>query len=154
MSAFASIAEYLAEAGLAVLPLGGVDGKTPLVKWARWKHPPVQAFVRTLINNYPDANIGVICGLSGVTVVDVDDPKLLPQIIERFGNTPLRISTPSGGAHLWYSSAAERCRNLRKRMARPVGKQFRRANLSSLHQRIRSQGRTLAKMEIRASRAS
>jgi transposase len=42
----------------------------------------------------------------------------------------------------------------RKRMARPVGKQFRRANLSSLHQRMRSQGRTLAKMEIRASRAS
>jgi hypothetical protein len=41
-----------------------------------------------------------------------------------------------------------------KRMARPVSKQFRRANLSSLHQRIRSQGRTLAKMEIRASRAS
>jgi len=41
-----------------------------------------------------------------------------------------------------------------KRMARPVGKQFPRANLSSLHQRIRSQGRTLAKMEIRASRAS
>ena len=41
-----------------------------------------------------------------------------------------------------------------KRMARPVGKQFRRANLSSLHQRMRSQGRTLAKMEIRASRAS
>jgi transposase len=40
-----------------------------------------------------------------------------------------------------------------ERMARPVGKQFRRANLSSLHQRIRSQA-TLAKMEIRASRAS
>jgi transposase len=41
-----------------------------------------------------------------------------------------------------------------KRMARPVGKQFPRANLSNLHQRIRSQGRPLAKMEIRASRAS
>ena len=42
----------------------------------------------------------------------------------------------------------------RKRMGRPVGEQFPRLNLSSLHQRIRSQGRTLAKMEIRASRAS
>ena len=41
-----------------------------------------------------------------------------------------------------------------KRMARPVCKQFPRADLSSLHQRIRSQGRALAKMEIRASRAS
>jgi hypothetical protein len=41
-----------------------------------------------------------------------------------------------------------------KRMARPVGKQFSRPDLSSLHQRIRPQGRALAKMEIRASRAS
>jgi hypothetical protein len=40
------------------------------------------------------------------------------------------------------------------RMARPICKQFPRSILSSLHQRIRSQGRTLAKMEIRASRAS
>jgi hypothetical protein len=39
-------------------------------------------------------------------------------------------------------------------MARPVCKQFLRGDLNSLHQRIRSQGRTLAKMEIRASRAS
>ena len=42
----------------------------------------------------------------------------------------------------------------RKRMARPGGKQFPRANLSSLHQRIRSRGETPAKMEIRAPRAS
>ena len=49
---------------------------------------------------------------------------------------------------------AHRCAAGGKRMARPVCKQFPRPNLSSLHQRIRSQGRTLAKMEIRASRAS
>jgi hypothetical protein len=36
----------------------------------------------------------------------------------------------------------------------PSASSFREFNLSSLHQRIRSQGRTLAKMEIRASRAS
>jgi transposase len=41
-----------------------------------------------------------------------------------------------------------------KRMARPVCKQIRRSDQSSLRQRIRSQGRALAKMEIRASRAS
>jgi len=38
-------------------------------------------------------------------------------------------------------------------MARPVGKQFLRDELTSLRQRIRSQGITLAKMEIRALRA-
>jgi transposase len=36
----------------------------------------------------------------------------------------------------------------------PPASSFRPSELSSLHQRIRSQGRTLAKMEIRASRAS
>ena len=40
-----------------------------------------------------------------------------------------------------------------QRMARPVGKQFLRDELTSLRQRIRSQGITLAKMEIRALRA-
>jgi transposase len=45
-------------------------------------------------------------------------------------------------------------RDILKRMARPVGKRFPRPDLRSLHQRIRSRGRTPAKMEIRASRAS
>ena len=49
---------------------------------------------------------------------------------------------------------AHRCAAGGKRMARPVCKQFPKSNLSSPHQRIRSQGRTLAKMEIHASRAS
>ena len=42
-------------------------------------------------------------------------------------------------------------RLLKKRMARPVCKWFRRDNLTSLHQRIRSRGSPPAKMEIRAS---
>ena len=42
----------------------------------------------------------------------------------------------------------------RKRMARPVGKWFLQSGKGSLRQRIRSQGCTLAKMEIRASQAS
>ena len=41
-----------------------------------------------------------------------------------------------------------------KRMARPVCKQFRRRDLTSLHQRIRPVGMTPAKMEIRAPRSS
>ncbi len=65
----------------------------------------------------------------------------------------------SGTAHLVqmvdFDDRARACLGgRRKRMARPVCKRFPRPDLSSLHQRIRSQGRTLAKMEIRASRAS
>ena len=48
---------------------------------------------------------------------------------------------------------AHRCASGAKRMARPVCKRLLRPDLSSLHQRIRSQGSTLAKMEIRASRS-
>ena len=54
----------------------------------------------------------------------------------------------------WSRACVDSCSIAAKRMARPVCKQFHRSDLSSLHQRIRSQGRTLAKMEIRASRAS
>jgi hypothetical protein len=114
MSAFATAALSLAAAGLAVLPLGGDDGKVPLVKWASWKRRPGPGFIQTLINNHPGANIGAICELSGVTVVDIDDFDLLPLMVKRFGDTPLRTHTPSGGVHLWYHSSGESCRNLRK----------------------------------------
>jgi hypothetical protein len=113
MGAFAAAALSLAAAGLGVMPLGGADGKVPLVKWRRWKRRPGPAFIRSLIKRHTDANIGVICGLSCVTVVDIDDLDLLPQMIERFGDTPLRTHTPSGGVHLWYRSSGEGCRNLR-----------------------------------------
>jgi hypothetical protein len=79
-----------------------------------WKHRPGPEFIKKLTERYPYANVGVICGLSGVTVVDIDDLDLLPQIIERFGDTPLRTYTPSGGVHLWYRSSGEGCPDLRK----------------------------------------
>src|SRR2546425_678030 len=114
MSAFTAAAPSLAAAGLTVLPLGGDDGKVPLIKWANWKRHPGLAFIRALIKEHPDANIGVVCGLSGVTVVDIDDLDLMPLMIERFGDTPLRTNTPSGGVHLWYRNSGEGCQNLRK----------------------------------------
>jgi hypothetical protein len=67
---------------------------------------------------------------------------------------PLRAHPPAGLVIDFSAVKAHRCTAGGKHVARPVCKQFRRSNLSSLHQRIRSQGRTLAKMEIRASRAS
>ena len=54
----------------------------------------------------------------------------------------------------WRRTALDSASVQAKRMARPVGKQFPRSDVGSLRQRIRSQGRTLAKMEIRASHAS
>jgi hypothetical protein len=67
---------------------------------------------------------------------------------------PLRGPTRRAAADRFLSRQGASLGQPVQRMARPVCKQFPRSNLSSLHQRIRSQGRTLAKMEIRASRAS
>src|SRR5215471_1633762 len=114
MGAFLEVAMTLARAGLAVLPLGDDDGKKPLVKWRGWKRGPGQGFLEKLIDKFPDANIGVICGLSGVTVVDIDDVCLLSPMIERFGDTPLKIGTPSEGVHLWYRSSGEASSALRR----------------------------------------
>ncbi len=112
-SPFAKGAPDLQSLGLAVLPVGGDDGKTPLVKWQKWSRQPSIEFINKLCYRHPEANVGVICHLSGVTVVDIDDPAQLEPMLERFGDTPLITGTPSGGYHLWYLHAGERCCNLR-----------------------------------------
>jgi hypothetical protein len=111
---FAQAALALSSVGLGVLPLGGSDGKVPLVRWRDWRQPPGQAFLEELIRQHPDKNIGVICGLSGVTVVDIDDRQLLLPMLELFGDTPLKTVTPSGGIHLWYRNSGESCPDLRR----------------------------------------
>lgn len=41
-------------------------------------------------------------GQAGLVVVDVDDPELLPELIELYGDTPVKVRTPRGGTHLYY----------------------------------------------------
>jgi hypothetical protein len=42
-----------------------------------------------MIGAWPTANIGILTGLSQVTVVDVDGPtELAVSMVERFGDTP------------------------------------------------------------------
>ena len=107
---FADAALDLLDRGLAPIPLGGDDGKVPLVRWKRWKHPLGRQSLGQLADKHPTANVGVLTGLSGVTVVDVDDLELTDAMVRRFGDTPLQTSTPSGGVHLWFRSSGERCR--------------------------------------------
>jgi hypothetical protein len=104
---FAAVALELLQHRLAVIPLGGDDGKAPLVKWQRWRHPPGRDAIATLTAKHPGAIIGVLPGLSGLTVVDVDDPALVDAMLERCGATPLISATPNGGVHLWYRHAGE-----------------------------------------------
>lgn len=109
---FKDAARLLHDRGLVVVPAGGSDGKVPLVKGFTRRVPSIDT-LRQWELQFPHANIGICCHLSDVTIVDVDDPEIEEMITERFGNTPLRTRTPSGGVHLWYRHNGERCANLR-----------------------------------------
>lgn len=111
--AFANAALELHAHGLAVIPTGGEDGKSPLVKgWGRWRgqaRPTVEGFAR----KHPEANIGILTGLSRLTVVDADDEKTLADAEGRFGRSPIVTRSPRGGGHLYFRSSGERNANLR-----------------------------------------
>jgi len=114
---FANAAHELREYFLCPIPLGGDDGKKPLVRWQ--KHLSSADYIDTLIGKFPDANVGILCGPSKVTVIDIDDPgvasdpRRLEEYKQRFGDTPLIIRTPRDGAHLYCRSAGERNADLR-----------------------------------------
>jgi hypothetical protein len=115
IGAFATAAEWWWKQGVAPIPLGGPKGNQPLVSgFTRWKRPPALATIRKWVEKWPDANIGIVTGPAWrVTVVDVDDPKILGAVLKRFGESPLWVDTPRGGTHLYYRSDGEGCADLR-----------------------------------------
>lgn len=111
---FQSAALELHRHGLAVIPTGGEGGKVPLVKgWQHWRGQS-SATVEALASKHPGANVGVICGLSRLTIVDADDENALAEAESRFGWSPLVTRSPRGGGHLYFRSSGERNANLRK----------------------------------------
>jgi hypothetical protein len=111
---FATVAPELLLHGLALIPLGGEDGKEPLIQFGRWRRPPGRKAIVEFASKFPDANPGIVTGLSRVTIVDPDDPDLVDPMVRRFGTTPLITGTPRGGVHLWYRSNGEGCPDLRE----------------------------------------
>jgi hypothetical protein len=101
----------LHDRGLVPIPVGGAHGKKPLIMG--WNRKRSSTALRALIGKFADAQIGIACGPSGLTVVDIDDPLLEPEMIERFGDTPLKQRSPGGGTHLFYRDAGEGCPSLR-----------------------------------------
>jgi|HubBroStandDraft_1064217.scaffolds.fasta_scaffold140750_2 hypothetical protein len=118
---FATAALQLHSYGLAPIPCSANDdGKSPGIRTRGWKAPPGAEVLRQFALDFPRAHVGILTGLSRVSVVDIDDAHQVGDMIQRFGSTPLMIETPSGGIHLYYRASGERCANLRKPERLPV----------------------------------
>lgn len=120
LGAFADAYRDLRLHGLFPLPLGGADGRKPLLhKYTRMRRPGLATLEEWATQRFPGAGVGIVTGrASGVAVYDVDssDPAILQRAIAIFGETPLKISTPSGHWHLYYAFAGERCSDLPYRL--------------------------------------
>lgn len=98
--------------GLSVFPCAGEDGKTPRVKWRGLQKRRVGG--KTLdkwLASFAGTNIAIVTGkLSGITVIDVDNPNIaLTELFDKYGETPLVVATPRGGYHLYYKFNGEGC---------------------------------------------
>jgi hypothetical protein len=109
IGAFCREALNVREYGLAVLPCGGEDGKKALVKWERMTAPQPKNVIKNWAAkpSFRQANLGILTGASGLTVVDCDTPGKLLELVTLFGETPIVITTPRGGLHLYYRSRGE-----------------------------------------------
>lgn len=90
--------------GLPVFPLKA-GKKDPIQKgWNKLKEVPSPRQQEAWLKKYPDANLGLILGkVSGLTVVDLDDPNFSTGAAqEEFGMAGLIVRTASGKYHLYY----------------------------------------------------
>ena len=100
---FKVYAPQYAACGLRTIPVS--REKTPLVK--NWQKFGVDTY-KKLLPKFSSANLAVLDGThNGITRVDVDDPTLIQECMDRFGETSVVIRTPSGGVHLCYRANGE-----------------------------------------------
>ena len=116
LGAFPQFAPKYLDLGVSVLPCGGVDGKKPLVCGYTTRRFGASA-IEKWSKEFPEANVGLCPGLNNLTVVDIDDIRIVGDCVQRFGDTPLKTRTPRNGVHLWYRNSGETCRNLRPNLA-------------------------------------
>lgn len=98
--------------GFALVPLNGKKPNVPalrlLRKTASWKaladNPMSDAEAEDIFGRrYPSAGIGILTGaVSGVIVVDIDDPSLAPDALWAWPT--LTAETPGGGRHKYFTA--------------------------------------------------
>lgn len=101
----------LHEAGFSLLPLGGANGKTPLVKFKGRRRLPLPL----VINRMAEAGSGSYgIRLNRLLVIDVDEDSDAARayVEHRFGSSPFRVRTRRG-YHLYFRHAGPRPKNIR-----------------------------------------
>jgi hypothetical protein len=91
------------------VPCGGSNGKVTLREWRRFQSfKPYPVVIDAWAKRYPQANIGILTGpLYNLTVLDDDRQRPTTEVFRQFGETPLVVSTPRGGAHYYYGYNGE-----------------------------------------------
>lgn len=85
--------------GYGCIPIHPLS-KVPAVSWKRFQHqPPTVDQLRQL---FADARRNVAIVTTGIVIFDCDDPAMADRVIAECGDTPYRVRTPRGGAHLGY----------------------------------------------------
>jgi hypothetical protein len=109
-------------AGIAAFPLGGADGKKPLIR------NPGRIGRRAALDlskrpQFAGATgLGFWCGPhNGVTVVDIDSAAdaELQYAIDAYGDSPVIVRTASGKSHIYYRHSGER-RRIRPDKGHPI----------------------------------
>jgi len=87
------------------------------------------ATIRAWWRQWPDANVGIACGASGLVVVDVDAKNGTPgleswadlrqELGAEIDNTP-SVETPTGGLHLYYAAIDRAIRNSASQLAEGI----------------------------------
>ncbi len=93
---------------LPLLPLGGIDGKRPLIN--NWHRPGVLRAIRNASSTrFQNANVGLLTGpASRLTVVDIDDTSKIEEVFDRLGAPSFKVRTPRGGLHGYYRHSGEK----------------------------------------------
>jgi hypothetical protein len=102
--------------GWKIFPIRAGTKDCPRVAWGDDATDDA-ATVRRWWEQWPDDNIGLACGLSNLTVIDLDNKKGKAGIQEWNGlvlengwdGETLTSETPSGGTHLFYKGVARTC---------------------------------------------
>ena len=95
--------------GLQVVPVQGKQALAPFKDRPSLPTSKIEAFIR----DGKATGLGLL--LDGLTVVDIDDPdpSWITKAEARFGKTDVRVSTPSGGVHLYYAGQLDHQPNLK-----------------------------------------